>query len=310
MSKRISWPEGKRFAFTIFDDTDSQPFETARAVYGFLADLGFRTTKSVWPKGPSGAPSDNGATCDDPAYRAWLCELQARGFEIGYHMATSHTSTRAETEEGLERFARYFGHDPRTMANHFFCAENVYFGDARLTGINRLFYNVLTRFANHNRFRGHVPGDALFWGDLCRQKIKYVRNFVFAGIDTLAICPQMPYHDPARPYVNFWYASSEGKDCARFNRTLAEANQERLEAEGGACIMYTHFGLGFYENGQLDARFRALMERLSRRAGWFVPAATLLDYIQEQRGPVTLTAAERAALERQWLLHKIRYGTA
>ena len=26
---------------------------------------------------------------------------------------------------------------------------------------------------------------------------------------------------------------------------LTEAAQDRLEAEGGACIMYTHFGHGF-----------------------------------------------------------------
>lgn len=306
--KGISWPEGKRFAFTVFDDTDSQTHETACAVYGFLADLGLRTTKSIWPTRGLRKPSDNGATCDDPAYRGWLQQLQNQGFEIGYHMTASHTSTRQETIVGLERFHEYFGHDPAIMANHYYSDEDIYFGDARLTGINRFAYNVLTRFQNHNKFRGHVPGDPLFWGDLCKQKIKYVRNFAFAEINTLKVCPWMPYHDPARPFVNFWYASSEGKDRARYNETLSEANQDRLEAEGGACIMYTHFGLGFYEDGRLNARFRSLMDRLCKRNGWFVPATTLLDYILEKRGPVELTGAQRGALERRWLKHKIRYG--
>jgi hypothetical protein len=169
---------------------------------------------------------------------------------------------------------------------------------------------MLTRFRNRNRFRGDVVGDPLFWGDLCREKIKYVRQFAFAEINTLKICPYMPYHDPTRPYVNYWFASAEGADGGRFIDRLGEANQERLEAEGGACIMYTHFGRGFYANGRLDPRFRALMERLSRRPGWFVPVSTLLDYIQEKRGKVTLNAAQRRAMELKWLMHKVRYGVA
>ena len=55
----------------------------------------------------------------------------------------------------------------------------------------------------------------------------------------------MPYHDPDRPYVNAWFAASEGADVTAFNRCLSEEHQDRLEAEGGACIMYTHFASGF-----------------------------------------------------------------
>jgi hypothetical protein len=74
--------------------------------------------------------------------------------------------------------------------------------------------------------------------------------------------------------------------------------------------MYTHFGRGFHRDGGLDPRFRALMERLSKRPGWFVPVTTLLDCIRTERGPVTLAAPQRQALERRWLAHKIRYGVA
>ena len=34
----VTWPQGKRFAFTVFDDPDSQTLEAGRAVYSFLAD--------------------------------------------------------------------------------------------------------------------------------------------------------------------------------------------------------------------------------------------------------------------------------
>ena len=40
MSSNIEWPEGKDFAFTIFDDPDWDSLENASAIYSFLADLG------------------------------------------------------------------------------------------------------------------------------------------------------------------------------------------------------------------------------------------------------------------------------
>jgi len=306
----IEWPAGRRFAFTIFDDADSQTLANGKPAYDFLADRGLRITKSVWPiRGPR-KPSDHGETCDEPHYLGWVKELQRRGFEIGLHMATSHTSFRDETIRALERFHEHFGHPPVTMANHYNCDENIYFGPERVSGIRRLAYNVLTGFRNRGRFAGHVQGHPLFWGDICRQRVKYVRNFVFGDIDTLKACPLMPYHDPERPFVNYWFASTEGANVVSFNERLSEENQDRLEAEGGACIMYTHLGLGFCEEGVLDRRFRELIDRLSRRKGWFVPVGTLLDYLLEKRGPVEITAAQRTALEWRWLRHKVRYRTA
>jgi hypothetical protein len=35
------WPDGKRFAFTVFDDPDSQTWQAGREVYALLRDLGF-----------------------------------------------------------------------------------------------------------------------------------------------------------------------------------------------------------------------------------------------------------------------------
>jgi hypothetical protein len=153
--------------------------------------------------------------------------------------------------------------------------------------------------------QGHIEASPLFWGDLCRQKITYVRNFVLGDINTLKACPVMPYHDPARPYVKYWFASSEGGDVASFNAMLRENNQERLRREGGACIIYTHLAKGFVEKGRVDKRFRTLMERVARMDGWFVPVRTLLDFIVQIRGNHVITCAERNRLERRWLWYKI-----
>jgi hypothetical protein len=309
-NQTIPWPEGKRFAFTIFDDPDSQTLEAAREVYAFLKDCGLRTTKAVWPIRGSGRPSDHGATCDDPDVVPWLKTLQADGFEIAYHNATSHTSKRSETIRGLERFAELFGDYPEAMANHYYCDEGLYWGNDRLTGVNRAVYNVLTRGRNRNRFLGHVPDHPYFWGDLCRERIKYVRNFVFADINTLKACPFMPYHDPRRPFVNYWYAASEGAKVSTFNECIRESAQDRLEQEQGACIMYTHFGHGYYEGGRLNPRFRDLIERLSAKNGWFVPVTTLLDFLARRKAEAPITNQQRTKLERRWLLHKIFFGTA
>lgn len=311
MTHGITWPNGARFAFTVFDDPDAQPLAVGREVYALLADLGFRTTKGVWPVTGPGKPSDSGRTCDDPAYRDWVFELRERGFEVGYHNTTQHTSTREETRRGLARMAELFGDDPLTMAQHFHCDENIYWGDRRLSGpLVRLVYNVATRGKNHGKFHGEDAGHPLHWADLCRDRVRYVRNFVFAEIDTLAVCPEMPYHDPLRPAVPYWYASSEGANCRSFVNTIAEANQDRLVESGGACVMYTHFGHGYVRDGKLDRRFIELMTRLAALGGWYVPVRTVLDEIRAQRGEHQLTDAERARLERRWVWHKLRFGTA
>jgi hypothetical protein len=307
--KNIIWPQGKRFAFSVFDDTDLETIGNASTIYSFLKDNGILTTKSVWPIKGQQKPTIDGDTCENSEYREWVKKLQTDGFEIAFHNATFHTSTRMETLQGLQKFHEYFGHWPMSMANHADCQENIYWGQNRLSGLSKILYNLLTRGKRINFYRGHTEKDPLFWGDYCKKYITYVRNFVFEDINTLKQCPFMPYHDTARPYVNFWFASCEGANVQSFNNAIAEANQDRLEAEGGACIMYTHFANGFYLDGGLDKKFEFLIKRLATKNGWFVPVSTLLDYLRKNNGDYIITRAQRAMLERKWLWHKLRVGT-
>ncbi len=308
MQTSMTWPDGKRFAFTVFDDTDFTTVANGAPVYQFLDHLGFRTTKSVWPLKGASTPLAGGATCEDAAYLAWVQRLKRRGFEVALHNVTFHTSTRNDIKRGLSQFTTYFDAAPAIQVNHVGCRDNLYWGAARLSGFSKWLYHLLTRFQNRGISAGHLEESNWFWGDLCQANIKYVRNFVYSDINTLKMCPYMPYVDRQRPYVNYWFASSEGGDLDTFNGMLAEVNQDRLEEEGGACIMYAHFGADFYQAGELNPRFKALMKRLSQKNGWFVPVSTLLDYILRTRGVHHLTTRERSQLEWRWLWHKIKSG--
>ena len=118
----------------------------------------------------------------------------------------------------------------------------------------------------------------------------------------------MPYYDPQRPWVQAWFAASNGQHVQDCLKLLSEQNQDRLEESGGACIVYTHFGAFFQQGQTVNRRFEQLIRRIAGKNGWFVPVSTLLDCIRAQRGLVTLSASQRRALEWRWFAHKLVAG--
>jgi hypothetical protein len=307
---RISWPGGKQFAFSVFDDTDLTVPGNFEAVYDLLGSLEMRTTKSVWPAtGADLQPrSAQGSTCDDPEYLKTILRLQQSGFEIGYHNSYFEGLPRQRIDEALEHFKRLFGAYPSSMANHAESSEGIYWGHERVSGVARILYRARLRRFGPNPHQGHLRRSPYFWGDLCQQRIRYVRNFVFGEIDTLAACPLMPYYDPRRPYVRAWFAASNGQILSSCLQLLTERNQDRLEESGGACIVYTHLGSGFQEGHTVDKRFADLVRRIAGKNGWFVPVSTLLDHLRSQQGLATLSDAQRRRLEWRWLAHKLVAG--
>lgn len=304
------FPDDKRFAFTVFDDTDLSTVENIQPVYCLLSELGVLTTKSVWPLANTAGARIGGSTLDDKSYLEFVRELQRDGFEIALHNVRNHDATRDIVQRGIDRFQDLLGHAPRTQCNHDSNRENLYWGPTRLESAwLRMGYHLATRLRYRHFYQGHVESSAYFWGDLCRERISYVRNFVFDEINLDAVNLTLPYHDPAKPYVNFWFSSSEGGNIDSFCRMLSEANQDKLEEEGGVCIMYTHFAKGFFDGGSIQSEFARLMRRLSKKNGWFVPVATLLDHLRSTRPSSVIHAAERMRMERRWFLSKLRKGT-
>jgi hypothetical protein len=303
-----SWPGGRRFAFTFCDDTDWATRDNVQPVYEFLDRLGWRTTKLVWMSRRGEADVNAGDTCDDAPYLDWLQSLQARGFEIGLHNVAPSTSTREEIQRGLDRFAQLFGAPPRLHCNHTGCRDNLYWGDERLTGWRRRLYNRYTHGARRQASEGHLADSPYFWGDLLRDRISYVRNFTFDSLNTLAQCPEMPYHDPARPFVKFWFAATTASSPRYFRQNFTPAAIERLIEAGGLCIAYTHFGAQFATDGQLDEYFKTTIESIAARDPWVAPVYNVLDYLRQGGDPAArqLSAFARQRLELRWM--RGRYG--
>jgi hypothetical protein len=307
---KIMWPAGKKFAFTIVDDTDWATVENVGPVYDFLLKNGFLITKTVWPLAPPEGAKLRGLSLEDDDYRKWILDLKDRGVEIALHGISDRSSTRAKIVEGLERFREIIGHAPRMHINHSEQEDCIYWGAERFDGATKHIYRFIQErlLKYKQKYHGHVEDSPYFWGDLCQETVTFVRNLVFFEINTLKMDPLMPYHDSRRPYVPFWFSSSAGPHVEEFCKLLSEDNQDRLVEEGGACIVYTHFAFNFLKDGQLNPRFVELMRRLAKLPGWFAPASTLLNYIGEQRG-WQVVKDDRKALRRmgrKWLIERIK----
>ncbi len=295
------WPNNKSFAFTIFDDTDNAKVEDVKAVYEHLISLNIFTTKSVWVTDPIEKPRIGGVTCSDESYRQLCQSLAEQGVEISLHNASSTSSDRSVTQFALEQFNNYFGHYPRSFANHAGNIENLYWGGARLSGFRRALFQLRSR----SKFEGHLENSPYFWGDLAEMHVEYTRNFVFEDLNTGKCDPFTPYHDPTKPYVKHWFSSSNASNLAKFQDLVTPANLDRLERENGYSIIYTHF-CSFAKNGIIDQKYQEIMENLADRNGWFVPVSDLLDHLQKVKGRHVISKRNLRKLENRWLRDKCK----
>ncbi len=296
------FPNGRLFAFTIIDDTDVATVENVAPVYRLLAELGLRATKTVWPVPcPEGSRNfSSSQTVDDPDYLAFVLDLHKQGFEITWHGATMESSTRERTIRALERFHENLGFYPQVHANHASNLENLYWGTDRVD--SRFLKLLIRRFAMHGLppFEGHVPASPFFWGDLCTKHIRFARNLTFNNLNLAAINPSLPYHDPSRPLVKFWFSASDAEGADEFIELLCAAQQERLERERGFTIVATHFAKGYARDGRVHPGVRDCLERLARRPGWFPTVSGLLDHLHEQRNSDKLPASEWRKMQWRW----------
>jgi hypothetical protein len=282
----MEFPDGKRFAFSILDDTDDSTVSNIAPVYALLRDIGMRTTKTVWPVGcPEGSRLFfAGETLENQSHLRLAHELAEAGFEIASHGATMESSVRERTLRGLELLNLEFGDYPRLFCNHGFNRENLYWGNKRFQSF---LLRSLARFAPGNRsvtYHGDDERSPYFWGDQCLAHIQYVRNFTFRQLNMLDVNPEMPYRLRSTPYVNFWFSTSDAPNVGAFNRLLQYERIDELEEQGGVCIVSTHLGKGFVQDRRLNQTTEAILRYITKKPGWFVPVSDLLDYLRLVQG--------------------------
>jgi hypothetical protein len=283
-ARKITFPDGKRFAFSIVDDTDMATADRSKPLYEVLHRYGLRTTKTIWvlPSLSDAHSPDHGDSLNDPAYREFIADIQRKGFEIALHGVRGGSSVRADVITGLDKFREEIGHDPIMHVNHSMNADNVYWGEGRWTfGPFRWAYGL----GRERKFSGDDPESIYFWGDLLQQRVKYVSQFTFRDINLLNVTPSMPYHLSEKPYVNLWFVTADGDKIDRFEELLSPENLDRLEREGGVCLVYTHLGAGsFNKDGKAHPRFEARIKDVAAHNGWFAPASEILDHLSKQPG--------------------------
>ena len=170
----MKFPDNKRFAFSILDDTDDSTLDNVKPVYDALGSLGFRTTKTVWALNcPEGSRHFFAAeTLQSKPYRDFIHTLVDQGFELAFHGATMESSDRERTQLGLEFFKQEFGSYPKLFCNHGHNRESLYWGSKRFQS---LLLRQLVRFGRvgaRDNYEGEKEGSPFFWGDLSKQHIK------------------------------------------------------------------------------------------------------------------------------------------
>lgn len=314
MIRLSPFPYGKNFAFTITDDPDNHRLEKIKPIYEFLTEQGMRTTIAVWVMDATrsnGAPDiegsyDYGDTLQREAYRDYILALKKRGFEIALHTVSGGNDKREDTITGYEDFKAIFGEYPNINIMHSRNLENIYWGAKVFNNsiVRRVFNDLIGAVYASARlsFEGEDPNSPYFWGDILKEKTKYVRLWGTPDINTLKFNPSMPYHDPDKPYVNYWFSFSDGYNLEFFNKLISDKNIERLIRERGASIVYTHFSSSNFtrkaEDGpyRLDDYFRSQIEKIARRRdGWFVPASELLDRLLTMKN-VSLIESDSAII--------------
>lgn len=279
--RRIKWPNNKDFAFTIVDDTDGATLENIKPVYDYLLSKGIITTKTVWIF----PPRDNiwkGSCIHDKEYLFYLKFLAKHNFELAFHNAGSGNFKREETLASLDIFKKEFGSYPNLHINHGNNIENLYWGADRFSGLVKLLY---CRKKEKVLSEGTNPESEYFWGDFAKNNIKYIRNRTFNKLNTLKCDSRLVYKEKGKlDYSNYWFSSSNGMRLESFLKLLNKKDIDKLAQQHGCAIVYTHFAYDFVDsNGKLDDRFVEVIEYLSSKNGWFVPASKLLNYVLLQK---------------------------
>lgn len=295
------------FYFTIIDDTDNSTLENTKPIYDFLYEKRIFITKTVWVYPPRDADSF-GDSLQRPEYLKFIKEIQEKGFEIGLHHVGSGNFSRNEILNGIEEFKEKLGEYPKIHINHSYNPDSIYGGHKRFNWpFNWMIKKLYPRYAG--RFEGEIEGSPNFWGDKHKEIIRFNRNHEFDTLNLGRTDEYTPYVDPNRSkYSNYWFSATFAPNQWVFNRVVTQASIQKLAAENGRCIVFTHLGY-FMKDGVIDPGFVKRINWLSAyKNGRFIPVSVVLNTIAQQRekaGKVPFPTLPNAVKFRMELMHLI-----
>ncbi|MBN1602167.1 MAG: hypothetical protein JW915_11190 [Chitinispirillaceae bacterium] len=237
---KMIWPPAPYSAgIAITDDPDNGTFANFKTIYDLLSDLKLPTTRAMWiydAMEPTGTPSLPikffSSLLTEKRCLDYCKKLHSEGFEFCLHGASSGNNKREYTIAALDYLEREIGAS-ETFICHSKNAENIYWEDKC---IPLSILKPLVRMYSKNSCYGEIEHSPYFWGDVCRNRIEYIRLFRTRMVNTLAFNPNMPYHIFEMPYVNFWFSATKG-----YLPNLI--NPEQLDAlclSNGAGIFYQY----------------------------------------------------------------------
>jgi len=278
----LKLPNNKRFIFTIIDDTDDAFSPNIDKVYDVLIDNGLKTTKTVWVFPVRDHERSKGDCLENENFKEFILKIKAKGFEIGLHNVGSGTFSREEIKNGLKQYEEIIGEKPNIHVNHSYNADNIYCGPKRFG----FPFNIIVKYlySSYNNFSGDIRTSNHFWGDLHKKIIKYSRNYEIDDINTYKKNKYMPYKDKRYDeFCNYWYSSTFAPNQWMFNDIVTKKSIDKLENEGGVCILYTHLGY-YYKNGQVDQGFKEMITYIGKKkTGLFLPVSDVLDLLNKNK---------------------------
>lgn len=260
---KISWlPDSYQAAITITDDPDNGDFCAFKTMYDFMMDIEFPVTRAMWVYKniePTGTPhleiSFKAPLLTEPECLHYCKKLSEHGFEICLHGASCGNNDRLHTTSALTFLKNEIGESPVYIC-HSKNAENLYW-DAK-TANSHLEMRLLQLYTK-NRCFGDIADSNYFWGDICRENIKYIRMYRTRSFNTLAFNPSMPYHDFSKPFVNYWFSATKG----HIPHLFTGDNIDQLCQEEGVSILYQYLHKYVNENLVIHPEVKKSLQRVA-----------------------------------------------
>ena len=132
---------------------------------------------------------------DDPAYLEYILDLRAAGSRSRCTACRTAAPSASARARGWSTTASCSATRRKSHTYHSRNRDSIYWGLDRYTDPAARALIGLREGAGRRAFAGHVPSSHNFWGDYCRDQVKYVRNLVFdSNLDR--VNPAMPYPRP------------------------------------------------------------------------------------------------------------------